>query len=133
MKFLALLQRIPELRDNILKKAGPEAAARLSVTCKAAFMLIQLDDRLWRTFAARSFGQYGWVNDLEIGPLFNSQSHEDHTCSCFYFRYWAARKHTCRHCDVFTADTKALYTDRGGVVCDRCYESIQRKSLMFDL
>lgn len=125
---------MPELKERILERVGPEATANLSVTCKAAFSLIQRDDRLWRAFADASFGQFRRIQDVDVGHLFNSRSHADHVCFCFYFRYWAARRHTCRHCDLFSGDVATLHKDnRGGVVCHRCHDSIARKELMFDL
>lgn len=123
---------MPELREKILNFAGPEAAARLSVTCQATIALIQIDNRLWNNFAASSFGKEARLKDMAEGPMTNPRSHADHSCNCFYFRYWATW-HTCRHCDVFSNSTTEMVRDGDGVVCNRCYDCIQRKSMFFDL
>lgn len=136
MNLLQFLHSIPsELRADILLKAGPEASARLSITSKDALALIQFDDFLWRLFGEQSFDCEQDFTKVYADPLFQASSHVHHSCSCLYFRYWAARKYTCAVCCEFNEDNSGGFecADKSGVVCGRCCDEMEMPLRIYDV
>lgn len=133
MNLVQLLDTLPEqLREQILIRAGAEATAALSITCKQALSLIQRDDYLWHLFAERSFGHTRDIEKVDAKPLFLARTHQTHRCKCIYFRYWAARKHTCAYCGTFERDNSGGSSEGRGVVCAKCCKRIASWNRLYD-
>lgn len=131
MSLIQFLEYIPaELRFQILHTAGAQAAANVSITCRAAFQLIQKDDYLWKALFQRDLSD---ITSLITYPEYHrfAVSHSVNTSA--YAWYWHVFTCCCTVCFWYIPHKGGIIRRSGIEMCRDCERDLEDCQKIYDV